>query len=154
MVKRLQGNKGVFVEAKFKIKREIIRIAQENYPEEFTFGPLDTEEQIDEEYSLFNDTEAGSDYCREIEQDYRYGEVETGLPVEWSRHYESKAVATQTAEGDWIGWTFWHGGGKHGEPESIDWVEDSYNLKCTEEEKIITVRNFEILKENALLIHL
>lgn len=35
-----------------------------------------------------------------------------------------------------------YGGGKHGEPEAIDWIEHAYNLDCIEEEKLVVVRTF------------
>jgi hypothetical protein len=73
----------------------------------------------------------------------RGGEVETSLPCDRSRHYESKAVAAKLPDGSWVGWTYWYGGGKHGEPEAIDWMDSAYDLTCTEEEKVVTVRTFE-----------
>ena len=72
----------------------------------------------------------------------REGQVETIIPCECSRHYESKSVAAQAPSGQWVGWTYWYGGGKHGEPEAIDWMDEAYFLDCTEEEKVVTVRTF------------
>ncbi|CAB3730013.1 hypothetical protein LMG22037_05497 [Paraburkholderia phenoliruptrix] len=72
----------------------------------------------------------------------RCGEVETKLPCEWSRHYESKAVASRYFDGSWVGWTYWYGGGKHGEPEAVDWMDVAYALSVTEEEKTVVVRTF------------
>lgn len=72
----------------------------------------------------------------------REGEAETGLPCEWSRHYESKSVAAPLPDGSWVGWTYWYGGGKHSEPEAIDWMSEAYDLDCVEEEKTVTVRTF------------
>ena len=69
----------------------------------------------------------------------REGEVETEIECEYSRHYESKSVASQIL-GRWVGWTFWYGGGKHAEPEEID--IDAYFLDCEEEEKMVIVRRF------------
>jgi hypothetical protein len=40
----------------------------------------------------------------------------TDIPAPSSRHYEAKSVAKQMSDGTWVGWTFWYGGGKHGEP--------------------------------------
>lgn len=68
--------------------------------------------------------------------------METGLPAPSSRHYESEAVAYQYVDGSWVGWSYWYGGGKHGEPEAIDWMEDAYDVNCTEEEKVVVVRTF------------
>ena len=80
-------------------------------------------------------------------QDARYevrccGE-NTGITDRYgSRHYECDEVAAQCPDGKWVGWTYWHGGGKHGEPEAIDWMNDAYDVSVTEEEKLVTVRTF------------
>ena len=73
--------------------------------------------------------------------EFREGQVETDVTCEWCRHYESKSVAANI-DGTWIGWTYWYGGGKHGEPEAVAWMEDAYFLDVTEEEKLVTVRTF------------
>jgi hypothetical protein len=72
----------------------------------------------------------------------RGGTVETKLRCQSSRHYESKAVAAQAPDGSWIGWTYWYGGGKHGEPEAIDWIDEAYDLTVTEEPRTIIHRTF------------
>jgi hypothetical protein len=84
-------------------------------------------------------------YCGDLQDimyEFREGEVETKLPCDYSRHYESKSVAAKIPDGSWVGWTYWYGGGKHGEPEAIDWMQDAYDLKVTEEEKLVIVRTF------------
>lgn len=82
------------------------------------------------------------DWC-DAYREFREGQVETPeIETEWSRHYESKAVAAQI-DGVWVGWTYWYGGGKHGEPQEIEWMENSYFLDCVEEEKLVTVRTFK-----------
>jgi hypothetical protein len=92
------------------------------------------------------DEKEGDDYClQDARGDVRVGEVETGLPAPSSRHYESKEVAAKVGE-RWIGWTYWYGGGKHGEPEAIDWMEDAYELSCVEEEELVVVRTFARLE--------
>ena len=63
-------------------------------------------------------------------------------PSEYDRHYETKTVATQMDDGSWVGWVYWYGGGKYGEPEAIEWIEDAYDLDCVEEEKVVVVRTF------------
>lgn len=71
---------------------------------------------------------------------------DTGFPVPWagqvSRNYESKGVAAQMPDGSWVGWTFWYGGGKHGRPEEIEWMEDAYDLDCVEQEVMVIQRTF------------
>ncbi len=76
--------------------------------------------------------------------DLREGDVETDLPSkDYSRHYECKEVACKCGD-KWVGWTYWYGGGKHGEPESIDWIADAYFLDCVEEEVTIVKQTFTI----------
>ncbi len=97
-----------------------------------------TEENVDRLYETIEDMYF--DFISEI----RAGEVETGLDSsQWSSHYESKEVATKMNDGSWIGWTYWYGGGKHGYPEDLEWMNDAYELNVTEEEKLVIVRNWE-----------
>lgn len=98
-----------------------------------------TAENVDEIYEATED----DDYAlQDARSEVRGGGVETGLPCEWSRHYESKAVATQYIDGTWVGWTYWYGGGKHGEPEGIDWIDEAYALTCVEEPRTIIHQTF------------
>ena len=73
--------------------------------------------------------------------------TETRLPCPWSRHYESESVAARMPDGSWVGWTYWFGGGKHGEPEAVEWIEDAYEVECKEEEKLIVVKTFSVKAE-------
>lgn len=102
--------------------------------------PEITAENVDQVYADLDEESDGAlaDSANEI----REGEVETGLPCQDSRHYESKSVAAKMPDGSWVGWTYWYGGGKHGEPEAIDWMDEAYDLDVTEEEKVVTVRTF------------
>lgn len=88
------------------------------------------------------------DEVQDCKYEFREGEVETNIPCESSRHYESNSVAAQCPDGTWVGWTYWYGGGKHGEPEAIDWIEHAYNLECVEEEKLVVVRTFRKKKDS------
>ena len=75
--------------------------------------------------------------------EFRQGQVETpDIKCEWSRNYETKSVAAKMLDGSWVGWTYWYGGGKHGEPETIDWMGSAYDLKVTGE-KVVTTLTFE-----------
>ena len=67
---------------------------------------------------------------------------ETDFPTPLSRHYECNSVAARMPDGSWVGWNYWYGGGKHGEPEAIDWMSDAYDLTCTEEQVMTTKRTF------------
>jgi len=95
-------------------------------------------QDVDQAYHDLWEAEEHWDAMNEV----REGEVETDIPCEWSRHYESKSVAAQYLDGSWIGWTYWYGGGKHGEPEAVDWIDQAYDLECVAEEKVVTVRTF------------
>ncbi len=93
---------------------------------------------IDDKYS----GEEGKDSLWDAEYEIREGEVVTDIPCESSRHYESKSVAAKCPDGVWVGWTYWYGGGKHGEPEAMDWIGEAYLLNCEEREEVVTVREF------------
>ena len=82
------------------------------------------------------------DALQDAKSEIRSSGVETKLKCDWSRHYESKAVAMQFPDGSWVGWTYWYGGGKHGEPNSIDWMDYAYDVLCSEEQKVVTVQTF------------
>jgi hypothetical protein len=101
-------------------------------------NPEATAESVEALYQKLVDEGGHWDAMNEI----RSGQVETGLECAWSRHYESKAVAAEMPDGSWVGWTYWYGGGKHGEPEAVLWMEDAYALECAEEQKMVTVRTF------------
>jgi len=80
---------------------------------------------------------------QEAIEEFRSGEIETpDIKTEYSRHYESKAVAAKIPDGSWVGWTFWYGGGKHGNPEEIDWMSEAYDLRVTGE-RVVTTLIFE-----------
>ena len=81
------------------------------------------------------------DYLREAKDECRASGVKTDLPAPFCRHYVAREVAAQFG-GQWVGWTYFYGGGKHAEPEAVPWIEDAYFLDCVEEEKVVTVRTF------------
>jgi len=100
--------------------------------------PAVNSDNVDDIYESLVEADEHWDALYEI----REGEFETDVPCEYSRHYESKSVAMQAPDMSWVGWTYWYGGGKHAEPEAIDWMEDAYDLNCKETEKMVTVREF------------
>ena len=126
-----------------KIKHAILLRAAE-----FDEKPIETTvtaDNVDYLYGALVEADGQWDAMSET----RSGEVETGLPCGWSRNYESKSVAAKMPDGSWVGWTYWYGGGKHAEPEAIDWMDDAYDLDCKEEEKVVTVRTFSKASEVA-----
>ncbi len=97
-----------------------------------------SKESVDDQWKAWNVLGNLADASEEV----REGEIETGLDCESDRNYESKAVAAQLPDGSWVGWTYWYGGGKHGYPREIEWMPDAYDVTCTEEQKLVTVRSF------------
>lgn len=92
-----------------------------------------TPENIQAAYQALVDEDGHWDPMNEI----REGEVETELPCDWSSHYESKSVAAKMPDGSWVGWTYWFGGGKHGEPYAIEWMEEAYDLEIVETKTVV-----------------
>lgn len=120
------------------IRKHILLMAAKNDPEEIKIDGEITAENVDAIWDeQLVEKDAHWDYVSEM----RDGQEETGLKCEYSRHYESKSVAS-LIDGVWIGWTYWYGGGKYGEPEAIDWMDSAYFLDVTEEENVVTVRTF------------
>lgn len=85
----------------------------------------------------------------DAQSEVREGEVGTNITAPWSRNYESNSVAAKLPDRTWVGWTYWYGGGKHAEPEAIDWMDEAYDLTCEEEQKVMTVRTFAKLEQSA-----
>lgn len=121
-----------------RIKRHIILDFLATNPDKKC--PELTSENVDECFDDLNEDYALQDYKRE----FRGSGEDTNLPCEWSRHYESKSVARQLSDGGWVGWTYWYGGGKHGEPEVIDWMDGAYDLDVKEVEKMVVVKTFKL----------
>ena len=82
------------------------------------------------------------DNIQDALSEIREGDEVTDIPCEDSRHYESKSVAKKMPDGTWLGWTYWYGGGKHGEPDAIDWVDQAYELDVVEQRQMVTTRTF------------
>jgi hypothetical protein len=98
--------------------------------------PVITEDTIDDLY------DENIDDLGDTEYEFRSGDEETDIPCDYSRHYESQSVAAKMVDGSWVGWTYWYGGGKHGEPQSMPWMEEAYDLDIQEEEKLVVIRTF------------
>jgi hypothetical protein len=91
-----------------------------------------------EEY--FVGTDYPSDAIYEAYQDYRSsGEECNILPKSYSRHYEVGYVVKEI-DGKWVGWNYWYGGGKHAEPEDIDWIGNAEFVKVQSEEVVTVVK--------------
>ena len=118
--------------------KHLILLKQQSWGEDFLKDVAITSENVDELYESHDENWELQDARSEV----RGSGIPTGLEADYSRHYESKAVAAKYIDGSWVGWTYWYGGGKHGEPEGIDWMDDAYAVDCVEEEKMVVVRTF------------
>ena len=80
------------------------------------------------------------DAVYEATYDYRHTGEECNLsPKHYSRHYEVDFVVAEIDD-KWVGWHYWYGGGKHGEPEAIDWIEDAEFVDIESEEEVVIVK--------------
>ncbi|MDD2711337.1 MAG: hypothetical protein PHU77_00315 [Simplicispira sp.] len=97
-------------------------------------------ETIDDLYDERYEEDGGE--LQDARSEVRCSGEETDIAAPFSRHYESDSHAAQYLDGSWVGWTYWYGGGKHGEPEAIDWMNDAYGLTCEEKQVMVTQRTF------------
>jgi hypothetical protein len=104
------------------------------YDPEYKLEDL-TAESIDE---IFEENE---DDLGDAKEEIRCAGHETDIPSDWSRHYECESRGAQLPDGSWVGWNYWFGGGKHGEPAAMPWIETAYDIECVGERTII-VREF------------
>jgi hypothetical protein len=116
-----------------RIRREMLQDAMDE--ERTARVPLDEPGQVEAAWEAARD----EDWVGDAESEFREGRVETGLECDSDRHYESRSVARRMRDGTWVGWTFWFGGGKHGQPGEVPWAEDAYLLEVTEEMRPVQV---------------
>lgn len=83
---------------------------------------------IERRYNGLIDNPETEDQRRDSENELRNSGTPTGLEADYSRHYSSKAVAAEMLDGSWVGWTYFYGGGKHGEPSEMPWLECAYDV--------------------------
>ena len=102
-----------------------------------------TAENVDSIFDCLDEDYALQDAKNEV----RSSGTKTNLECQWSRHYESEAVAARMTDGSWVGWTYWYGGGKHGDPDAMEWIADAYEVECKEEEKLVVVQTFKAKNE-------
>lgn len=105
-------------------------------------GAITTEEITLDKLEALWDANTEDYQIQESIDKFRHGGIETKLAGPYSRHYESKEVAAKVFDGSWAGWTYWYGGGKHGEPSAIEWMDSAYALNVTERQEMVTVRDF------------
>ena len=119
-----------------RIKREILTRASEAHWEPFTLPEL-TAKNIDDAYDVLMD-ECGST-VQDEEMEFRGGGVITDIQPKLNYHFPSESHAIKLQDGGWVGWTFYYGGGRHDDPEAVDWMEYAYEVDMTEETKVVQV---------------
>lgn len=80
------------------------------------------------------------DTMQDARNEVRGSGTETGLAVPFSRHMEPEAHAVLTPYNQWVGYTYWTGGGKHSNPEEISWMDDSYWVQA-ELDQVLRLEN-------------
>lgn len=108
------------------------------------YGLQTTESEIEAAYEATDNDEYGDkDMCfQDCRSEVRGSGEESGLDATaYSRHFECDAHAIEALDGSWVGFNYWHGGGKHGEPEAMEWIETAYDV--TSKEVLKPVRIFE-----------
>lgn len=95
-----------------------------------------------EQYPNSSDEERERDvetWKHEAMEEFRGSGERTGLtPRQWSRHYECEILATKIGE-TWVAWPHWYGGGKHGCPEDIPWIDDAFYPEVRQETRVVNV---------------
>lgn len=66
------------------------------------------------------------------------------------RHYEHHEVAAEMPDGSWVGWTYWHGGGKFDDAPNVEWMEEAYAVNHRAEPQTIMVDIFTLPDEGKL----
>lgn len=83
--------------------------------------------------------EKNHDTLYDIADEFREGEFDTSLPSKYDRHYEADAVAAKMPDGSYVGWTYYYGGGKYGNPSECDWMEDAYPVAFVEKQMVVKI---------------
>lgn len=119
----------------------------ESANDQATIVGLITVDNIDDVFDSLEDQDAMWDAKNEVRG--HCDSVETSLPsVSSSRHYEIDVMAMKI-QGQWVAWDYYYGGGKHGEPEAVDWIATARLVSCNEEQAMVTKRTFEAIQEEA-----
>lgn len=90
---------------------------------------LFTEYEIDDLYEQAEEESIeGDEYFHDAIYKVRQGEISandiSSAPYD-VRGYECKMVAAEVYAKVWVAWPYYYGGGKHGEPSEIDWMDDA-----------------------------
>ena len=81
--------------------KHLVLLKQQSWEPDFLVGVEITAENVDEIYEANDENYE----LQDARSDLRDGDVETGLKCDYSRNYESKAVAMKYLDRSWVGWT-------------------------------------------------
>lgn len=123
------------------IKRHIILDAIERGDLTLEEGSL-AKGDIDAVWDWWYDEE-GDQVCEYMDE-FRWSGEEVDIPAPGSGIYESTSHVRKLSCGTYVGWTYWYGGGKHGSPEEMEWLEDAYFVRPAGER---VIQLFEKVKE-------
>ena len=130
------------IKAKDYIYKDILDIVLLNYEDIKLLDGLElTLENASDLYNYSEEYfgEDVEDIIQEVTYDYRHNGIGCNLlPKHYSRHYEVDFVVSEI-EGKWVGWHYWYGGGKHGEPEQIDWIGDAEFVDIESQKEVVVV---------------
>jgi hypothetical protein len=134
------------ITAEQRIKRHILLAVlteeQLGTPDYLDFS---TAEGIDAAYKLAKDYNGVFSEIEIIDEEeyFREGGRATSLSCKgYSRHYESEQVARKLSDGTYVSWVYWSGGGKHGEPSAMDWMDEAFEVNCEEKQEMVTTYTF------------
>lgn len=82
---------------------------------------------------------ADDDNIYDYLNDFRCSGDKTNLRAAFSRHYGCDFVAKELCPGCAVGWNYWYGGGKHGEPEAIEWLDSARFLNVKTEMREVKI---------------
>lgn len=131
-----------------KIKWAILKRAADNGDVSKAVLAGLTPEQLAEQIDTLYETRlVQEDLHWDLRNEFREGDQETDIEPEHPferglTYYEKKSVAAQMPDGSWVGWIYWYGGGKHSEPEAIDWMSGAYFVNVEEKPVQIIQRTF------------
>jgi hypothetical protein len=121
--------------AKYLVLVDVNRLRDSELPP-FTSGG-----DIDAHYQHEHENDDG--YFQDGRNEARNGIEAPEIDTPSSNHYEVDAHVGKLPDGSYVGWWFYYGGGKHGQPEyAIDWVSDAFDVHHKAEEITTTKHTF------------
>lgn len=103
---------------------------------------LETGDQLDVLYAA--EEEADDGRFQDARSETRHGtEAPEISDTPSSRNYEVDAHVAALPDGSYVGWWYYHGGGKHSEPEyAFDWIANAFDVDHASEVVTITKHTF------------